>query len=228
MTERKRILLAELTPRIPQPASPSTWNPGDKDLSISLSNGNLTATKTTTHATAWGGVRSSDPIRAGNWYWEVVFSFTGSADLIVGVADENYPRTAQLGENWAPTVGCGGPHKNGDCWGIFGHTMVNIGAVANGGIVCCHFDADAGVFYVKRLADTDWTVVPSGTAINPTQRAFYAMATLFRPSGSTVSMTANFGASAFAGDLPPDSQPLGFYPAPIEHTVYLASDVFNT
>jgi hypothetical protein len=225
VTERKRILLAELKPRIPQAGVPATWNPSDKDLSIALSNSDLTATKSTTGST-WGGVRSTVGVRTGRWYWEAKYNYTGSGDIAVGIGDGDFPRTARLGDNFAPAISYAGPNKNGDCFGTVG--PVNIGAIANGGVVCFLFDADQSAFYAKRLADSDFTLIKKTFSAATWRTPFYAMATLVRPTGATASVDANFGGSPFLGELPEGALPLGDYPAPVETTVYVASDVFNT
>jgi hypothetical protein len=208
---------------------PNTWNPGDRDLGIGLSNGNLTATKTTTHATNWSGVRSVFWAPAGSSYWELKYNYTGTANIVTGICDADYPLSTRLGENWAPSVGCAGPDVNGDCWGTTGPVdPINIGAIASGTIVCCLFDWDSNSFYVRRLADPDFTLIKKGGIVDAVQRNFYIETALLRPTGSTVSVDANFGGSPFLGDLPPGAEPAAYFPAPIERTVYVGSDVFNT
>jgi hypothetical protein len=227
MTERKRILLAELTPRIPQPAVASTWNPGDKDLSIGLSNGNLTATKTTTHASNWGGVRAVFPMLAGQFYWETTYNYTGSANIVTGVADSTWPLTSPPGWVADQPHSVGGPAKNGACLYV-SITQANVGTIPNGGIVRHWFDADAGIYRVANEAD-DWVEVldrPATFALDG--HNWFPIVALLRPTGTTVSCDANFGGAPFVHELPPGAQPPAFFPAPVEHTVYVGSDVFNT
>jgi hypothetical protein len=60
----------------------TTWNPDDKSASITLSNGNLTATATNT---AWKSVRATEYKSSGKWYFETVISVAASTYHIVGV-----------------------------------------------------------------------------------------------------------------------------------------------
>jgi hypothetical protein len=226
MSEKKRILLAELKPRIPQAAVPTTWNPSDHDLSVSLSNGNLTATKTTTDASAWGCVRGTLGVLVGKYYWETTFSYTGTGDLAVGIA----PSTRSL--TLEPGVGSGqgtiGVKKDGGVR-VGGSPLANIGALSSGDTVCHYLDGDALTYSVRRN-DGDWYTIDllSILGYDGINKQAFPIVGFLRPSSSTAACTANFGQSAFAYELPLDAGPIAEFPAPEETTVYVASDVFNT
>jgi hypothetical protein len=226
MSEKKRILLAELKPRIPQAAVPSTWNPSDKDLSISLSNGNLTATKTTTHATDWGCARGTLGVLVGKFYWETTISYTGTGDVAVGIA----PSTRSL--TLEPGVGSGqgtlGVKKDGGVR-VGGSPLGNIGALSSGDTVCHYLDGDALTYSVRRN-DGDWFTIDllSILGYDGINKQAFPIVGCLRPTSSTSACTANFGQSAFAYELPLDAGPIATFPAPTETTVYVASDVFNT
>ncbi len=231
MTDAKRrILLAEFAPLKPSLPTFCTWNPADKHADVALSNSNLTATKSTVHATNWACVRGTIPMRVGQWYWETTYNYTGTADLVAGIATPAHQLSWQPG-NVQPSAitSIGGPLKNGDCL-MDKSLLVNVGAVPSGGVVRHWLDMDAAIYRVANGAGP-WTVVHADDAINTIRRFddWYPIAGFVRPLGETVSMTANFGASPFAYD-PPASASHGLYtlPDPTTQAIYLGSEGFNT
>jgi hypothetical protein len=82
--------------------STTTWNPSDKDPGITLSNGNLTATSSTTLAncsvSGYCSVRAIASHSTGKFYYEEVVTNLGSAgfDNCIGVADASQT----LGIRW--------------------------------------------------------------------------------------------------------------------------------
>ena len=61
-------------------APATTWNPSDKSALITLSSGNLTATKASSSGT-WGSVRSTTAKSTGKWYFEVYVDALGGGQL---------------------------------------------------------------------------------------------------------------------------------------------------
>lgn len=87
----------------------TTWNPADKAPSISLTNGNLTASILASESTA-DGVRATDAKSSGKWYWEIDTSDSTSPQNFlghgIGVCDVSYDLTnsalgVQFGNAWA-------------------------------------------------------------------------------------------------------------------------------
>lgn len=166
--------------------APTTWNPADKDSTVTLSGGNLTADSSST-----GGVRSVFSATAGKYYWEVTYP-AGVSGQMVGVA------TSSASVDYWP---------GGDAFGwAFESSIGNIytaaAVVATSGTVpvttlSVLLDADAKE--LRFWADG----VDCGVVISLTGAAFYAAVGYF---GKT---TANFGATAF-NHTPPVGYEVGF------------------
>jgi hypothetical protein len=178
----------------------TTWNPSDKSASTTLSSGNLVAS----FASGNNGVRSTDRIYTGKYYWEVTFTGT-VVNLAVGVALGTSSLTTAVGGNITCYVSSnGGISINGSATGT------TIGAVANGGVVCYALDAANDLIWYRNGAAGNWN---GNVANNPATgvggisiaswagglMGIYAWA--FGGAGSC-GATANFGASAFAGAVP--------------------------
>jgi hypothetical protein len=231
MAERARILLAEFTPGVPQPVTFATWSPTDKHADIVLSGGNLTATRSTVHASNAVCVRSNVSILSGKAYWETTYAYTGTADMVAGIANGSASLNFMPGVVAGPADNVGGPNKAGNCLYV-SITRASVGAVASGATICHWFDVDAG-FYRCRLNGGPWvdvitpTVRPAG--FGPVWGLWRPIAGLMRPTGTTVSITANFGASAFVYAVPGGANP-GAYSThdSVPTPVYLGSAGFNT
>jgi hypothetical protein len=75
-----------------------TLNPLDQSSLVTLSNGNLNATKTS--ASTGGTTRSTLGISSGKWYWEATLTASGGTNQDgVGVANNAASLTQYLGEN---------------------------------------------------------------------------------------------------------------------------------
>ncbi len=246
MTIRRRILLAELTPRIPLPQAFATWNPADKHADITLSGGNLVATKSTTHATNFAGVRSTVSQVVGQHYWETTVAYTGSGDFSVGLAQGGSALSIRPGEHWmigqAYSVGI---DKAGDV--LFANVVqANIGAIASGAVIRHWLDLDArsykvavngGAWVDLRVTSVDVGRPAVGEPLIPGSWAgdveplvpdeCFSIASMLRPAGSTASVTANFGATAFAYPVPDGANAGMFTPASVETSVYVGSEGFD-
>ncbi|MEO5626920.1 MAG: hypothetical protein ABIQ70_13005 [Dokdonella sp.] len=220
MAERRRILLAEITPEIPQASIFSTLNPLDKDASITLSLANLTATAS---AAAWRCVRNTIPMLAGQWYWESVPTFAGSGDVAFGISTSTASLVLQPG-----ATGTGGLSLAISKSGIFLLNGVNVGsttAFATGATLRHWLDLDRGVYYVQTNLFTGWSApIPVPTSTLP----LYVIVGL-NLSGSACSM--RFGGIGLGFTFtPPDGANFGVYstPAGIPTTLYVGSEGFNT
>jgi hypothetical protein len=78
----------------------AAFDPATKDANISLSNGNLTATRN--NADGWVFVYGTMEKNAGKWYWEtsIVATTQAAADHIVGITNAAYSNTnGYIGQN---------------------------------------------------------------------------------------------------------------------------------
>lgn len=239
MTERRRILLAEFEPAIPSLPAYATWNPADKDAAVTLSNGNLTATKSTAHATTWADVRATVPMLVGQHYWETKVAYTGSADFEVGItlpqALLNQRPTEAMPFLYPIAVARDGLVR---CAGAASGQVGTIGALAAGDIICQWLDLDAGIYRMRRNW-SDWVVLGElsvgvwehALRLSRMRGAFpmTPVAGFLRPLDATVSVTANFGAQPFAYEPPPGAN-AGVYArdSSTRTVVYLGSEGFNT
>lgn len=225
MPVRRRILLAELKPRVPQSPVYATWNALDKGSGLTLSNGNLTVAPTT--ATSDGGVRGTIAMTSGVWYWETVLdSLTNNLFVLqVGIADNVHPIGNQLGFDSAPNSICGC-----DLNGNFRVNSVNngggsgLGTPVAGDVVRHYYDADLGIYRVA-LNNGIWRTVISDARLS--QRPWYPAAYLTRSK----QVTARFGAGAlsyYATQGAGARRGVYYLPASVPTTVYIGSETFNT
>ncbi len=223
MSERRRILLAEVQPRIIKAPVYATWNPADRDASIALSGGNLTATKSTTHATDWASVRATTQTPVGRHYAEFTVAYTGSPNFTVGMMRGDFfldddPRVTLAGV----TVDRAGNVRMATA--IVG----SLGALVAGSIVRMLIDADAMEIWLARDAGAWVKVLPTNGVLRTLfQKDPFPACGFQRPSGTTASITANFGASPFTYAVP-DSCNAGIYTVPPSEptTLYLGSEGF--
>lgn len=175
---------------------PTTWNPSDKDASITLSNGNLTAACS---LGAQGGVRSVAGVTQGKWYWECTVQ-TANAREIIGVINSSDSLASLLGGT-----------ANGRGYFAFDGQKINNGSLSaygaaygNTNVISVLLDRDAGTL-------TFWkNGVSQGQAFSGITGTVHAA--FSGGSGSfTEQVTANFGASAFA-HTPPAGYQRGFGP----------------
>lgn len=222
MTARRRILLAELTPSIPQPLVFATWNPADKHADIALSGGDLIATKTTTDPAAWACVRGTVAMDAGQWYWETTVNFTGSSQIQIGICEGSPPLYV------APSAGSGFARKgalalDGNYYDSILGLLGNIGAISSGGVIRHWLDMDSGTYRIANGAGA-WTAVAAIGWWTQRPTILYPIVGFVRQSGTTASCTANFGASPFAY-TPPDGANAGVYAGTATPTsIYLGSE----
>ena len=172
----------------------ATWNPADKDASITLSGGNLVLTTTTTIAQCRATLSKS----AGKWYWELLLG-TGSGIVgpKLGIANAGASRS-----NWtgAETTSWGYFPNNG---GLYNNATLG-GTVATstaGDVIGFALDAGAGTLILYKNG------VSLGTVFSTLTGALYPAS---GTAGGTATYTANFGATPFAYAVPSGFNP-GLY-----------------
>lgn len=166
----------------------ATFNPSDKGSNITLSNGDLTATKSTATWTG-SGVRSDISVSSGKWYWEYTLgaSITPSSHWGVGTS------TATL-DNYLGSDAYGWAYRfDGTKYHSGSQLAFDATTVATSDVIGFALDMDAGTIdiYLNGSALGELYASLSGT--------FYAMATLY---ANTEVMTANFGATSFSYSVP--------------------------
>lgn len=225
MTTKRRILLVELTPNVQQPLIFATWNPADKDTDVALSGGDLTATKSTTHATNWSCVRATYSMPVGQWYWESTITFTGSASFGIGIGTIDSPLNQQPGDDQPAALSSVAVLPNGEIrLGSFS-LLGDLGsAISSGDVLRFWVDKDAKIIRIA-LNGGAWIVCslwPWSNTISP-----WPFAGFKRPSLSTVSCTNNFGQTTFAY-TPPDGVNKGVYSQTLIPTnLYVSNDKMN-
>jgi hypothetical protein len=161
----------------------ATLNPLDKGANISVTNGNLTATVTSTG----GIVLSTFGVSSGKWYWEM--ERNGGTDCVIGIARASASKTAYLGSDangWGYIGGSGNKVNNASS-AAYGT------AYASGVVVGVALDMDAGTVTFYRNG-TSQGIAYSGL----TGTIFPAFGT----TNNTDSVFANFGQRPFAYAAP--------------------------
>lgn len=161
----------------------TTWNPADKGTNISLSNGNLSISTTSTG----GMVRSVIGKSSGKWYWEV--TKTGGSDMAVGIAKSTANLSSYLGSdaNGYSYVGSNGNKLNNATSTAYGSTY------GNSVVIGVAMDLDNGTLTFYRNG------VSQGTAFSGLSGTFYAAEGTTNNGDAS---TANFGATAFSFSPP--------------------------
>jgi len=189
--------------------SPSTLNPSDKSTSLTLSNGNLTATKTFGVA-SYAMVRSTDSYATGKRYCEAWFDglhATSTDDVgIIGLATSTSNLDTYLGAQTDPNFSAG-LYPDGTVWQDATGAGFPTGKVASfGERVGLAIDYDAGQAWVRD--STGWYGDPTtgvGNVISFIPNLRLHIAThLWSTStpGGPDRVTVNFGATAFAYAIP--------------------------
>ncbi|MBP1297415.1 SPRY domain-containing protein [Bradyrhizobium elkanii] len=193
-----------LTSPPPVVSTSSAFDPGSLS-NATLSNANLTATRT---STSTGGAASTSYRSSGKYYFEFIVGASHGSTDFVGVMASSYGYFFAVNGNTGTGVGVwlgsGSIVSNGGPSGSLGAS-----AAASGSVIGAAFDGDNERIWF-RLNGGNWN--GSGTA-NPATNtggvaypvAAMAPAVAFSPYGSPTAgdnITANLGASAFSGAVP--------------------------
>lgn len=169
-------------------SSGTAWNPSDKNAGIVLGNNNLTATHS---ISGWTSARATESKSSGKWYWEITIN-AGIGYAMEGVANssaslDNYIGADANGWSYDPSTSGSGKYHDGYA-GAYGADGVN------GDVIGVALDMDAGTMTFYKNG------VSLGQAFTGITGSVYPAISL---NGTTPSVTANFGATAFAY-TPPD------------------------
>lgn len=191
---------------LPSGGVPDTLNPADLGGSITLSNGNLTATKTAT--SLWTSVRALTGKSSGAYYFEFsidTMNPTANIDVMVGVATSTPPLSSWLGNNaqgWQ--YADNGNKGNGGTLSAYGATYTT------GDIIGVAIDLDAGKiwFSVNGTFNGD-PVAGTGEAFSGLTGTIYPGISLFLGTGSTGTKIISYVPSPIHFSY---SAPVGFTP----------------
>jgi hypothetical protein len=222
MSSKKRIMLLEVTPLVPQPIEYATLDPAFLDAAVTLSESNLRATA---GATTFGRTRSTIPLSNGEYYWEVELAVAGTSGYVSsqGLMQEDMSSSGgELGFDGynsaaAPYWLSGNGYFYWNSSLISGPTSFPAATIVRN-----WYNADTGVYKVA-INGGSWITMFSRALSS--QILFFVGCTVAR----NTSFRFNFGASAFAYDVPSTSR-AGVYtqPDPVPTTLCLSSSAFNT
>lgn len=163
----------------------ATWNPADKDSTITLSGGNLTSA-----GSANGAVRSTISKSSGKWYWENTFTSTGGMSTGICFSTDTLTLFPGIPANSWGYINNGSIQNNA--------TFINAAATyTNGDVIGIALDLDGLTLkcYKNNTLQVNETI-PSGT--------------YFAVIGYSSTATTNFGASTFVY-TPPAGYNSGLY-----------------
>lgn len=181
----------------------TTWSTTDKNANWTLSGGNLIATS----GTGQGGVRTTDRLSTGKYYFEITGTTWVSGGAI-GVANGAAVLTsvASAPANACVMIQTGLVYLNGSASG-----MPTFGARSSGDVVCIALDHTSKQLWFRIGAAGNWNAnasfAPGGTggislasiSLDSRLLPLYGLAAA---TGSGLVFTANFGDSAFVGAVP--------------------------
>jgi hypothetical protein len=171
----------------------ATWSTTDKASGITLSNGNLTATGSSSEV----AVRATVGKTSGKYYWEVTAESASSTYAMVGVMSMSSQLDFGLG-----SVGPGAGFAASGSITSYSSSGGTACMFSTGIVVGVALDLDSGMVYFSR--DGVWQAGGSpasstgGVAFGGTSEAIYPAVSL----GIGDVLTANFGQSAFAHTPP--------------------------
>ena len=179
----------------------ATWNPLNKGSDITLSNGNLDCSSSST--LGWSSVLATIGVSTGKWYWEFLAG-SGTLRIGLGLATQLHNVNTWLGGDaygWEYYNNNGYLYTNNNAGTTYGATWTN------GDIIGVAFDADTGVitFYKNGISQ--------GTAFTGLTSGPYFPAVADSGNAGILSGTINFGQKPFK--FPP---PAGFQPLTLANT----------
>lgn len=223
MSNKKRIMLLEVTPLEPQPIVYATLDADSRGSGVTLSGGNLTITSAT--STSSGRAKSTVPMISGQYYWEVKQTSLGTAGYVSspGIMETSQSTTlGAFGFDGYNTAAC--PYTySGNAWVYYNSVLVStLGAWAVNTVIRNWYNADTGTYKIA-INGGGWITVfddPARSSI------------LFHPAVCATRLAVfvcNFGASTFDYDVPSTSR-AGVYADPelVELPLYISSSKFNT
>lgn len=184
----------------------TTWNPSDKSVNITLSNGNLTASD---GASGFNGVRGIASHSTGLYYYEIVVSASGNTGLdLLGIGNASASLVDFTGDN-NNSIGYGG---DGKIWLNGGNpTGSPIQSYVVGDIIGVATDMTHIKMWFKNITQVSgWNNDVIGNQNPATNTGGISFSTMAAGpwfpqaslEGATSVMTANFGATAYTGTAP--------------------------
>ena len=179
-----------------------TWNPLDKGSAVTLSNGNLTMASSTGFTN--GNVRANKGVSSGKWYWEIKV-ISGTA-VMIGIGNIN---ASLITQDW--NAGNNARMYYASIGNKYPGALAYGATYAVNDVIGIALDMDAGTltFYKNGISQgVAFTDIKSavGTTIYPYQSS--------GSGGIAYSITANFGATAFAYNIPDGYAALSESPEP--------------
>lgn len=185
------------------PAAYTSWNPSDKTAAGTLSTFNLTFTTGSN-----SGVRTVARQSAFKYYWEYTLASVSGLQVLVGVANAS----ATLSSIGGTPTNASGMYCNSGALYINGTTAPgnpNLGAPANGDVLCVALDMDNSLVWYRRNAG-NWNA--SGTANPATATGGISVSAiistgLYGVAASSIGVSgavivANFGNTPFLQTVP--------------------------
>ena len=173
----------------------TTWNPEDKAAGITLSNGYLTATRT---SSGFNGVRSIIGKSVGKWYWEIQTVKLGTYKRFeVGVGDSGVLLSTNVYNDPDGYIYYGQSGEKGN-----NAALTAYGAIYDNAVIGVALDMDAGKIWWAKNGVWQASGDPAaGTneAFSGIIGTFYAVFSSYETDSYGI---ANFGASAFSHAVP--------------------------
>ena len=169
-----------------------TWNPLDKGSAVTLSNGNLTMSSSS--GSNNGGVRATKGVFSGKWYWEIK-DIDNNAIPFICISNIN---ASLISQDWAV-----GSNNIRGYYGMNGYKypggLTYGAAYTTNDVIGVALDMDLGTLtFYKNGVSQGVAFTDIKTAVGST---IYPYQSCGGTSG-TYSVTANFGANAFAYAIP--------------------------
>lgn len=178
-----------------------TWNPADKASEITLSGGDLVATRSGTNNNQWRLVRVTQSRTSGKRYVEIENTADAVNGLLVGVCPSSLSTSAYPGS----TATSYGYHCNdagsGACYNNGAGSLADGNKVAQGSYARIAIDFDAGKLWFGNAAN--WKGGGDPAAGTTPSFTFTANSDLFIAAGEYVSgQVATLRATGFTGVAP--------------------------
>jgi hypothetical protein len=197
------------TPGGGAPATPLTWNAGDKAAAIVLSNGNLTATNSGSDHNA--SLRAETALPTGKWHWETTVGTPMDANASpTGIASSAAVLSTYLGDQDDSL----GWYNDGSIY-INEVIVATVAGYAAGARLVVEYDADADLIWLA-VGAGDWNNSPTASPATGTEGistagvigAVFPAATLYgiadsvtlHSDNATFTRAVSTGFTAYAGD----------------------------
>jgi hypothetical protein len=190
-----------LIPKIVESSIYTTWDPSAKHANITLSEGDLKNSSSTTSARSVRGVSAKS---SGKWYFEYTVVTAGD-DQSIGICDSSFDVVNATNAFWANASGYAYLNYNGNKGNNGSSTSYGASWASNNDVAMVAVNLDSGRIWFGK--NGTWQI--SGDPVAGTNYAFtglsgtfYPLCTMGAAVGGNPVGKANFGTSAFAYTLP--------------------------